>query len=237
MRQRDGDVVYDEDLAYVHRKGFTWLGEAAAREIQEQGVEGLVVDLGCGDGTLAEALVDAGLPVHGIDVSPAMVALARRRVPGASFEVGDAAEVALPGCSAVTAIGEVFCYAVQAPRDLAPMLARIHEALEPGGLLLFDVAVRGRAPEETHSERSGPDWRVEATAHEDGNVLVRTIDTWRTVDGVERHAREVHRLCLFDADEVEAMLVAAGFTVERLGGYDDAMFQEGWDAFLAISAT
>jgi 2-polyprenyl-3-methyl-5-hydroxy-6-metoxy-1,4-benzoquinol methylase len=48
-----------------------------------------VLDVGCGRGTLARRLVAAGAAVHGVDLSPVMIAEARRRCPEATFEVAD----------------------------------------------------------------------------------------------------------------------------------------------------
>ncbi len=235
--------MYGEDLAFVHEAGFTQLAEAAARMVLDlrppprRGERGparpVVVDLGCGGGILAEALTDAGYAVQGFDVSPAMVALARERVPGARFQVADAATLVIPAADIVTAVGEVFCYACQAPGSLGQLLGRIRSALHADGLLLFDVATTGRAVEATRAEREGRGWRMTATASEAEGILTRTIDTWRSVDGGERHDQEVHRLRLFDAAEVMAALTQAGFDAEHLGGYDDFGFQPGWDGFLA----
>jgi len=49
-----------------------------------------VVDLGCGTGTLARLLVDAGHAVDGLDASPEMLRRARAKVPEARFTLGDA---------------------------------------------------------------------------------------------------------------------------------------------------
>jgi SAM-dependent methyltransferase len=51
-----------------------------------------VLDVGCGTGSLTQAILDAApnARVSGIDPSPAFVAFATEHVPGARFEVGDA---------------------------------------------------------------------------------------------------------------------------------------------------
>lgn len=50
-----------------------------------------IFDLGCGSGASTEALVErfSGAKIRGIDNSPAMIAAARRRLPGIEFEVAD----------------------------------------------------------------------------------------------------------------------------------------------------
>jgi SAM-dependent methyltransferase len=44
-----------------------------------------VVDMGCGDGTIAASPVGEGFAVAGVEPSPDMLAVARRRVPEATF--------------------------------------------------------------------------------------------------------------------------------------------------------
>ncbi len=233
---------YGEDLAFVHDAGFTDLAEAAARMVLDLvRPPGLAVDLGCGGGSLLRELVDAGFDGWGVDLSPEMVALARRRVPEATLLVGDALAVPLPPCKVVTAVGEVFNYAFVKHADAAirAALLRIHDALEPGGVFLFDIATPGRARDgPTRAERHGRGWRVEAVAEEHEGWLTRTIDTWRTPRGPAdaRHTREVHRLRLLDPDLVLDWLRGAGFDAQRVGGFDDFGFQPGWDGFVARHA-
>ena len=59
-----------------------------------------VADLGCGTGTLSVLLAAEGYDVHGIDLSPAMVARAEAKAAAAgvtaTFAVGDASDPQLP---------------------------------------------------------------------------------------------------------------------------------------------
>ncbi len=83
--------VYDRDLAYVHHLGFSDFARAAAPVVLELLRDGdvkpgsPVVDLGCGSGVLAGELSMSGYVVTGVDISPEMVALARKQVTGATF--------------------------------------------------------------------------------------------------------------------------------------------------------
>jgi SAM-dependent methyltransferase len=56
-----------------------------------------ILDVCCGTGFLASLLIGQGYRVTGFDLSPQMVSLARRNVPGAQFHVADAATCRLPG--------------------------------------------------------------------------------------------------------------------------------------------
>lgn len=58
-----------------------------------------VADLGCGTGTLSLLLAEEGYAVDGVDLSPAMVGLAREKAAGRAgvgFVVADASEPPLP---------------------------------------------------------------------------------------------------------------------------------------------
>ncbi|MEL7240009.1 MAG: class I SAM-dependent methyltransferase [Planctomycetota bacterium] len=55
-----------------------------------------IIDLGCGAGMVAEHCAEAGATVHGVDLSPVAIKVARevnQPYPQASFEVGDASNV------------------------------------------------------------------------------------------------------------------------------------------------
>lgn len=55
-----------------------------------------VLDVGCGPGRHAHALARRGIEVHGVDITPRFVELAREDAPpGATFEVGDARALAV----------------------------------------------------------------------------------------------------------------------------------------------
>ena len=51
---------------------------------------GTALDVGCGNGRNAELLADHADRVVGVDVSGALLSLARERVPGATLEIGRA---------------------------------------------------------------------------------------------------------------------------------------------------
>ena len=49
-----------------------------------------VLDLGCGSGTFTGLLADRGYRASGLDISPRLIALARRKFPAIDFDEGDA---------------------------------------------------------------------------------------------------------------------------------------------------
>jgi len=52
-------------------------------------LSGRVLELGCGAGRIAGYLVEVAHELHGLDLSPRMVAECRRRYPGGHFQTGD----------------------------------------------------------------------------------------------------------------------------------------------------
>jgi SAM-dependent methyltransferase len=163
-----GSGFYGRDVAHVHDTGHGDYARDAApellRRLDAAGLGGgLVVDLGCGSGIWARALLDAGFQVLGVDLSPDLLAIARERAPEARFVQASVLDADLPPCAAVTAMSEVVNYAAD-PRlgrpALAGLLARVHSALRPGGLLLFDALATGFEPPARRMWREGADWVV-----------------------------------------------------------------------------
>src|SRR5262249_8018488 len=141
---------------------------------------------------------------------------------------------------AVTAIGECFNYLADpthSEKALARLLRRIHDALEPGGLFLFDVAGPGRGGVRGTQRmfREEDDWAVLVIWDEDTKkrVLTGGITSFRKVGELYRRATEVHRLRLFDRSEMTEMLRGAGFRVHPLAGYGSLRFRRGHFGFLA----
>ena len=101
---------------------------------------GPVADVGCGPGWVTAHLHALGLTVRGIDLSPAMVALARAEHPGVRFDEGTMTALDLDDG---TLGGLVAWYSlIHVPRDRhAQVLGEFHRVLAPGGHLLLAFQV------------------------------------------------------------------------------------------------
>lgn len=238
-------TAYATDLAYIHHAGFSDFGRSAAPGLvavlrRNRVREGLVVDLGCGSGVLARALTTAGYDVLGVDLSPAMIALARRHAPRASFVIASLAAFDLPPCDAVISIGECLNYTFDGPRTLqaiARLFRRVYAALHPGGVFVFDVAGRSRAPR-AGTRRGwwqGDDWAilVETKAGRGGGTLIRAIDCYRKIAGRFRHSVEIHVQRLFEPADIVSRLEAAGFKVQASDRYGRVRLPDGLAVFIA----
>lgn len=93
-----------------------------------------VADVGCGPGQITRFLADDGAVVTGVDLSPGMVAEARRRHPDLSFEVGDLARLLRPPAAAGWgAVVAWYSLVHLAPSELGPALAALGRVVVPGG--------------------------------------------------------------------------------------------------------
>jgi ubiquinone/menaquinone biosynthesis C-methylase UbiE len=115
---------------------------------------GPVADIGCGTGRVTGHLHGLGVDVFGIDLSPGMLAIARRDHPGLRFEVGSMTALDVPD----SALGGLMAYysTIHIPDELLPhVFAEFYRVLAPGGhaLLAFQVG-------------DEPRWMSEALGHE-----------------------------------------------------------------------
>jgi predicted TPR repeat methyltransferase len=95
-----------------------------------------VLDLGCGAGLFAAAIVSRAEAISGVDLSPAMIEQARAKGLYARLAAMELTEflAAEPAESAdLAAAADVFVYI----GDLAPVFAQVARALRPGGLFAF----------------------------------------------------------------------------------------------------
>jgi SAM-dependent methyltransferase len=107
---------------------------AAFAEFVQADGGGVVADVGCGAGRVTGHLHELGLDVFGIDLSPGMLALARRDNPGLRFEEGAMAELDLKDGDLA---GLVAWYSIihTPPESLPAVFAEFHRVLAPGGHL------------------------------------------------------------------------------------------------------
>ncbi|MEV5786700.1 class I SAM-dependent DNA methyltransferase [Streptomyces sp. NPDC048448] len=112
---------------------------AFAEKVRDGG-GGPVADLGCGPGRVTTYLDGLGLDAYGIDLSPGMVAVARRRHPELRFEVGTMAALDIADGALAGAL--TWYSTVHTPLEELPLFfGEFHRVLAPGGHLLLAYKV------------------------------------------------------------------------------------------------
>jgi uncharacterized protein YceH (UPF0502 family) len=99
-----------------------------------------VVEVGAGPGHITAYLADSGADAIGIDLSPEMVAEARRRFPRRRFEVGDLRRLTRPATSAGwAAVLGWYSLIHLAASELPDAVAALARPLSPGGWLVLGM--------------------------------------------------------------------------------------------------
>ncbi|WP_188194520.1 class I SAM-dependent methyltransferase [Nonomuraea sp. SYSU D8015] len=198
--------------------------EVYAAIVAELGVRS-VLDVGCGTGTFALLLAGRGIEVTGVDPAAASLDVARAKPGGERVRWihGDATRLPPMRVDLATMTANV-AQAIVEPDDWDRTLRGIHEALRPGGHLVFETRVPAR--------RAWLEWnRAESyrVVEIDG---VGTVENWFEVTDVSGPLVTFRGTWVFAADgavltsdstlrfrereEVEAALVAHGYAVEEV---------------------
>ena len=105
-------------------------------ELVRAGGNAPVADVGCGPGEVTVLLHRSGLDVFGIDLSPGMVALARRTYPELRFQAGSMLALELPDASLGGLLAKHSI--IHVPWELrSGVFAEFHRVLAPGGQLML----------------------------------------------------------------------------------------------------
>lgn len=129
----------DAGVARSYARDFATASDAAVPVLvaQSGAAEGQrLLDICCGHGNVTEGLLASGAEVTGLDFSPAMLEMARRRCPGASFVEGDAG--ALPFEDSAFD-GVTVGFGLPHVPDPAAVLSETRRVLRPGGRLAYSV--------------------------------------------------------------------------------------------------
>jgi SAM-dependent methyltransferase len=183
-----------------------------------------LLDVACGTGAhLAE--LSRWYEVEGADISPAMLAVARARVPGIPLHQADMRTIALGKTfDAVICLFSSIGY-ITDPKEMRSTVASLAAHVAPGGVLILDGWVRpdawraGNRPEpeiardrETTVVRLAATWRKGSITEMDMHHLVQTAA------GVEYFV-EHHRLALTATEDYVAAVESAGLSARVIPDY------------------
>ena len=115
--------------------------------LKEYGIsDGLVLDLGCGTGTVTELLADAGYDMIGVDNSCDMLEIAEEKKEKSGHDIlylmQDMREFELYGTvRAVVSVCDSVNYILE-EEDLLEVFSLVNNYLDPGGMFIFDMNTR-----------------------------------------------------------------------------------------------
>src|SRR5690606_26219498 len=214
--------VYDAVMADVE---YDLWAEFVLRVAAERGYRlGPALDLGCGTGNSTAPLVARGLHVEGLDASPEMLTVARAKLPGTAFHLGDFETFSLPRRFELAY--SVFDSLNNLLTDAAFTAAcrNVARHLVPGGLFVFDAntelalrelgvggKVEGWADDVYYSWRHADD-------PETGLAFVEAYCSTPEGSFVERHAERGYA-----PGELRRLVAGAGFVDVEVIAFPDGV--------------
>jgi SAM-dependent methyltransferase len=167
---------------------------AFAAAVASGGDDGVVLDAGCGAGRMSRYLADRGCRVEGVDLSPGMVAMARRDHPDLVFSEGSLTDLPYPDGRVA---GVMLWYSIihTPPVGLARVFTEVSRVLRPGGHVLVGFqAGEGTRDVSASYRRFGHEVRLDrhlftadqVAAHLEAAGLRETARLVRRAEGSER---------------------------------------------------
>lgn len=215
------NVPYEQWAAYIR----SLLGE---RQIND----GLIVDLGCGTGTLTDLLANAGYDMIGIDGSIQMLEIAREKRPDLLFLNQDIRSFELYGTvRAIVSVCDCMNYILD-PKDLQDVFSWVNNYLDPGGVFIFDLNTpykyRHMLGEQTFAEDRADCSFIWENSYDEAEKINEYALTLFIRDGVGeemsspngqgiyRKFKEYHYQRCYEPEEVTRLLEVAGLRVEAM---------------------
>jgi SAM-dependent methyltransferase len=191
---------------------------------------GSVLDLGIGTGRLAQPLVQAGIEVHGIEASPAMIERLRKQPGTADISVwrADMADFSLPGRYGVIVSAVSTLFMLPDSQRQIDCLRCAADHLGPGGV----VVIEGFVPDQSRYDRKGDRTELRrvgenslhmvSSHHDPITQTVVITHVQAGADGVRSYAVTLRYAW---PSELDLMARLAGLElVERFGGWDGRTF-------------
>ncbi len=193
--------------------------------------EGLVLELGCGTGNLTVPLarlgVELGFEMIGIDKSPDMLSVAKRKasqenLPEIMFLQGDMRSFELYGTvDSIVCICDGMNYIIR-EHDMLCVFALVKNYLNPGGAFIFDLNTSmkfkkyyGKRTFSYTDEDMAYIWQNNFNEKRALNTYY--IDFFvKTESGLYNRFEERHRQRAYEPDQIKAMLTSSGLKCQNI---------------------
>lgn len=197
--------------------------------LKEYGIgDGLVLELGCGTGTMTEFLADAGYDMIGVDNAEEMLAEAMEKREESGHDIlyllQDMEEFELYGTvRAVVSVCDSLNYITE-EEDLLHVFSLVNNYLDPQGIFIFDMntvykyrEMLGNTTIAENREEGSFIWENEYDEETGMNVYGLTLFLPRE-DGLYEKTEEVHYQKAYSEEKIKELLKKAG--MEVLAIYD-----------------
>ncbi len=190
--------------------------------LKEYGVEdGLILELGCGTGSVTELLADRGYDMIGIDNSMDMLEIAMDKKIESGHDIlyllQDMREFELYGTvRAVVSICDSMNYILE-DEDLLEVFKLVNNYLDPGGVFIFDMntiykyaEIMGESTIAENREEGSFIWDNYYDEENDINEYDLAIFIPEDEDGLYRKYEEIHYQRGYQLERVKELLEEAG---------------------------
>lgn len=236
-----GADTYGDIWASIYDEQWTGVGavESTIARLKELAGDGPALELAIGTGRIALPLKEAGVEVHGIDISEAMVAKLRAKPGGDSIPVtmGDFADVGVDGTYRLIFLVFNTLFALTSQEDQIRCFTNVAKHLEPGGTFVIECFVPDLARFDRHQRVQAMRVRVDSAGLEISrhDPVSQQIDSQFVVvkpDGNELYP--VHIRYAFPS-EIDLMARLAGLRLRsRHAGWEDEPFTSESHAHVSV---
>ncbi len=235
MEQSYGEFAYTYDM-FMDNIPYEQWNMYLCQLLQQNNVkEGLVLELGCGTGTMTELLADSGYDMIGIDLSEDMlnVALDKKYESGNDilYLCQDMRQFELYGTvAAIVSVCDSLNYILK-EEELLQVFKLANNYLDPGGVFIFDMttATKFRNVGEVVAEnREEASFIWENTFYEDEGINRYDITIFeKGEDGRYNKFEETHFQKVYDVNIVKQLLEDAG--LEFVAMYEAMTYEKPTD--------
>ena len=136
--QQTRDIYNKIAPDFSNTRGHWWKGMGSFNKYVQPGDQ--VLDLGCGNGRMAEIFLESKIDYLGLDNSTELIKIAQQRYPGHSnfrFTVGDVTRLQLPDNQYSLVLLIAVLHHIPTQRLRLKILSDIYQTLKPGGRLVI----------------------------------------------------------------------------------------------------
>ncbi len=232
MEQSYGEFAYTYDM-FMDNIPYTEWSRYIIELLKKNNVsEGLVLDLGCGTGTMTELLAEAGYDMIGIDLSEDMLNVALDKKYESGHDIlylnQDMREFELYGTvNAIVSVCDSMNYILE-EKELLQVFRLVNNYLDPSGVFVFDMTTEAKyknVGDVVAENREDASFIWENTYYEDKKVNRYDITIFeKSEDGRYDKYEETHFQKVYEIEKVKELLTKAG--LEFIAVYDALKFEE-----------